>query len=97
MTDLFPADTTAVHKEEPQLQHRWLYSVVPARAAEYINDTIEPEEIRYRPLSEIGIYLAGFCGDCRRAFSVPIPFGTAYEEVQLDVPKFGCVGPFAGL
>lgn len=74
-------------KIEENFEHQWLYSVVPARAGLLVDPNFQ---------SEIGIYLAGYCRVCRRAFSSPIPFGSNYIETQLDVPKTGCVGPLAG-
>lgn len=59
--------------------HRWLYSVVPVTLQGY-NE-------------RLGAYLTGFCPNCRKVFSFPIPTGDSYIEVLSDVPQLGCVGP----
>lgn len=78
-------------KENENFEHNWLYSVVPARMSttNFVG--------QYQTVPEVSIYLAGYCRNCRKAFSVPIPFGADYQETQLSIPKFGCVSPFAGL
>ena len=64
--------------EEVNYHHNWLYSVVPAGSNGYVP------------------YLAGYCKNCRKAFTVALPIDAApgfYVEQQLDIPRWGCVGP----
>lgn len=60
--------------------HRWLYSVVPASNTTGFNN--------------FHIYLAGFCSNCKTAFSAIIPQGKhgEYRETTIPVPKHGCEG-----
>lgn len=93
-----------IAKAEPQFMHNWLYSVVPVseRIAEYKTKTI-PVNSAYEVVREVhnqeisyplGAYLTGYCRNCRRAFSQPIPCDAGkYVETQMDIPVFGCVAP----
>ena len=94
MTGLPPEITDMIAKQEPvNLEHRWGFSIVPARLAGFAWESGESKNI-----SEIGIYLAGHCRDCNKAITVPLPFGTTIRETQLEIPRFGCVDPrFVGI
>lgn len=78
-------------KPDSGILHNWLYSVVPARMAGSVWSMGSAE-----PISEISIYLAGYCRNCGKAFSSPISFGTGYTEIEMGIPKTGCVDPYAG-
>lgn len=69
--------------------HNWLYSVVPARVGQ---DAVYTGA-NYALTPSLEIYLAGYCRNCGRAFSQPIPYGGYYIETNLNIPKEGCVGP----
>jgi len=69
-------------KEEPQIKHNWLYSVVPLFP---FADTFEP--------TTGGIYLAGYCKQCRNAFTVRLQETKTVGHVlidKLDIPVYGC-------
>lgn len=61
------------------VKHNWLYSVVP----------LFPENGAHG-----GIYLAGYCKQCRNAFTVRLQEDYAIGFLQmrkLDIPVWGCV------
>lgn len=68
----------------PERRHNWLYSVVPLFPE--IVDTVIKEHG--------GIYLAGYCKDCRNAFTVSLKTSTTWGHVimdKLDIPTTGCI------
>src|SRR5688572_27277278 len=82
-------------KAEQQFQHNWLYSVVPAvRFNPYENQGISSStDVRLVPM------LAGYCRHCNNGFTVELPRGDfgVYAQENMNIPKFGCVSPIAGL
>jgi hypothetical protein len=84
----FPLEETK--KEEPVFYHNWLYSVVPVDVplSGHYEDGI------YVPDYSMTPYLTGYCRNCNRVFSVPIPTNdVGYREHHVGVEKTGCVGP----
>jgi len=69
---------------KPEKKHNWLYSVVPLFPIYTLLDS-----------SSGGIYLAGYCKDCRTAFTVRLPEQATPMEItltsRLDIPVFGCL------
>ena len=95
---LTPLDVAASHGVVPEKEddvnivHNWLYSVVPVGVERTVRDYgggVTTEKMKF-PLVA---YLTGFCRECRKAFSAPIPNGHTYVETQMEVPVYGCVKP----
>lgn len=92
MTELFPhainVDKFPDKIPPKEYLHNWLYSVVPASRTEFVFG--EPS---YVPNSSLSIFLAGYCKNCNKVFSVQIPtFDTGeYREMRTNIPKTGCV------
>ena len=80
--------------EAQEWLHNWLYSVVPAATKAEWWDSSSGNSAYHKdfPLS---IYLAGYCRNCGKGFTQQIPHANSstYQEIQLQVPKTGCVGP----
>jgi hypothetical protein len=72
--------------EEPVAYHNWMYSFSPGR----LPHTLWGNSNEH-PVSEIGIWLVGYCKLCNRAFSFPIPVAYVYQEVETNIPKTGCI------
>jgi hypothetical protein len=65
-------------EEKIQIKHNWLYSVVP----QFPDDTVFS-----------GIYLAGYCKQCRSGFTVKMKADVGVGRVvmdKLDIPVWGC-------
>jgi len=81
--------------------HNWLYSVVPVGIEQINHDHREYPSGQGGTLSiyaadrqyPLAAYLTGYCRNCGKAFSEPIPHGYSYVESQMNVNKFGCIGP----
>lgn len=84
ITAKWPTVSTEPVASKQIFYHNWLYSVVPARASEWQT----PDN--YPP---IDIYLTGYCRNCGRAFSSPIPYGDSYMEAPMNVQREGCINP----
>lgn len=63
------------------IKHNWLYSVVP----------LFPEPLGIAG----GIYLAGYCKNCRSGFTVKMKVSQSIGHIlidKLDIPVMGCEG-----
>lgn len=88
-------DSNVAIKTEENWVHNWLYSVVPV-SEQKIDSTINPYNGygMYKTNYPLGAYLTGYCRNCRRAFSQPIPCDSSkYVETQMSIPIYGCVRP----
>jgi hypothetical protein len=68
--------------EEPTALHNWMYSFSPGRLPSWVDSNF---------ISEIGIWLVGYCKFCDKTCSVPVPLGSKYQEAEAGIPKTGCV------
>lgn len=83
---------SALPKESGDIwYHNWLYSVVPGDTAVW-----DFSGGNYDLQNFMGIFLAGYCRNCNRAFTVRLETEQTpglYKEQQLDIAKEGCVPP----
>lgn len=88
-------------EEDANYAHNWLYSVVPIGILQKESFYKEYPSGQGGTLSvwetqldyPLAAYLTGFCRECRKAFSHPIPHEYGYLETQMEVPYYGCVKP----